>query len=176
MKPNGMILRDEIVKEHSKSQCTKIVQWIGDDQKRFDELFDLFLHDEYRVVQRAAWPLSYAVIAHPQFIKKHWAKLIKYMQQPGLHNAVKRNAVRLLQDMDIPEKYQGAIMNICFTYLESFDEAVAVKSFSLTVLGRLAKQYPEIIPEIKLLIESQIGHQTPAFKVRARQFQDTINA
>ena len=62
-----MNLRDEILKEHSKPQCNKIVQWVGDSQKRFDGLFNLFLNDEYRVTQRAAWPLSYCVIAHPEF-------------------------------------------------------------------------------------------------------------
>jgi hypothetical protein len=51
-----MKLRETILKEHSKANCIRIVKWVGDDQKRFDELFSLFLNDEYRVVQRAAWP------------------------------------------------------------------------------------------------------------------------
>ncbi len=62
---SNMNLREEILKEHSKAPCNKIVQWIGSNQKRFDDLFELFLNDEYRVTQRAAWPLSYSVIAHP---------------------------------------------------------------------------------------------------------------
>jgi hypothetical protein len=174
-----MNLRAEILKEHSKAQCTKIVNWIGDDQKRFDELFHLFLNDEYRVVQRAAWPVSYAVVAHPAFIKKHWAKLIKNLAKPNLHGAVKRNTVRLLQDLDIPVKYQGEIMNICFAFVESPTEEVAVKAFSLTILGNLAKQYPEIIPELKILIESQMEDQTPAFKSRGKKllnkFEKIVN-
>lgn len=164
-----MKLREEILKEHSKEQCHKIVQWIGDDQKKFDELFKLFLHDEYRVVQRSAWPVSYAVIAHPAFINKHWKPFLKNLSKPNIHDAVKRNSMRLLQDLDIPQKYQGEIMNICFAYVESPTEAVAIKAFSLTILGNLAKQYPEIIPEIKLLIESQVESQTAAFKSRAKK-------
>ena len=163
-------LREQILKEHSKAQCTTIVNWVGASQQRFDELFNLFLNDEYRVVQRAAWPVSYCVMAHPEFIKKHWTALIKNLQKPNLHNAVKRNSIRLLQDIKIPKKYQGQIMDICFKYVESPTEAVAVKAFSLTVLGNLAKQYPEIIPEIKLLIEEQLPHQTAAFKSRAKVF------
>ncbi len=163
-------LREQILKEHSKAQCTTIVNWVGASQQRFDELFNLFLNDEYRVVQRAAWPVSYCVMAHPEFIKKHWPALIKNLQKPNLHNAVKRNSIRLLQDIKIPKKYQGQIMDICFKYVESPTEAVAVKAFSLTVLGNLAKQYPEIIPEIKLLIEEQLPHQTAAFKSRAKVF------
>ncbi|MEI9956637.1 MAG: hypothetical protein WDM90_10135 [Ferruginibacter sp.] len=87
-----------------------------------------------------------------------------------MHDAVKRNSVRLLQDIPIPKKYQGEIMDICFKYLASPTEAVAVKAFSLTVLHQLSKQYPEIIPEIKLLIEEQLPHQTAAFKSRAKSF------
>ena len=167
-------LREAILKEHSKAQCSNIVQWVGTSQERFDELFHLFLHDEYRVVQRAGWPLSYCVIAHPEFIKKHWAALINNLQQPNLHNAVKRNSIRLLQDIDIPEKYQGPIMDLCFKYVESPTEAIAVKAFALTVLTNLAKQYPEIIPEIKLIIEDQSPCFTAALKVRAKKFLSCI--
>src|ERR1043165_7337395 len=97
-------LREQILKEHSKAQCSKIVEWVDSSQQRFDELFNLFLNDEYRVVQRSAWPVSYCVIAHPVFITKNWNKLIKNLQKPNLHDAVKRNSIRLLQDIDIPKK------------------------------------------------------------------------
>ena len=164
-----MNLREEILKEHSKAQCSKIVKWVGNDQKHFDELFYLFLNDGYRVVQRAAWPVSYCVIAHPVFISKNWKKLITNLQKPNLHDSVKRNSIRLLQDIEIPEKYHGQIMNICFKYLESPVEPLAVKVFSMTVLGNLAKKYPEIIPELKLLIGEQIPHQTAGFISRAKK-------
>jgi hypothetical protein len=163
-------LREQILQEHSKANCMTIVNWVGSSQQRFDELFALFLNDGYRVTQRAAWPVSYCVEAHPAFIKKNFVKLVKNLQQPGLHDAVKRNTIRLLQYVDIPVKYQGPVMDICFGYVASPTEAVAVKAFSLTVLGNLSKQYPEIIPEIKLLIENQLPHQTAAFKSRAKAF------
>ncbi len=168
-------LRETILAEHSKTQCTRIVNWVGNSQQRFDELFNLFLQDEYRVVQRAAWPVSYCVTAHQHFITKHWGRFIKNLQQTNLHDAVKRNSIRLMQDIEIPKKYQGQVMDICFKYLESPTEAVAIKAFSLTVLSKLAKQYPEIIPEIKLLVEEQLPHQTAAFKVRAKVFLKGAN-
>ena len=153
-----MKLREEILKEHSKAQCTKIVNWVGINQQRFDELFTLFLQDEYRVTQRASWPLSYCVSANPVFINKQWKSLINNLKKPDLHN-----------DIEIPEKYQGEIMNICFTYLESPTEALAVKAFSMTVLANLAKLYPEIKTELRLLIEDQYPNQTAGFKSRAKK-------
>lgn len=164
-----MNLREEILKEHSRAQCTKIVKWVGSNQQRFNELFGLFIHDDYRVVQRSGWPLSYCVIDYPSFINKHWKALINNLKKPGLHNAVKRNSIRLMQDLEIPEKFHGEIMDICFRFLESPTEALAVKVFSMSVLGNLAALYPDIKPELKLVIEEQLPHQTAGFKSRAKK-------
>lgn len=71
----AMKLREQILKEQSKVNCIKIVNWVGNNQQRFDELFNLFLKDEYRAEQRASWPISNCVMEHPEFIKKHWNKL-----------------------------------------------------------------------------------------------------
>lgn len=95
--------------------------------------------------------------------------------KPNLYNAVKRNTIRFLQDIQIPEKYQGTLMEICFKYLESPTEALAVKVFSMQVLDNLAKLYPEIKPELKLLIEEQLPNQTAGFKSRAKKILKTCN-
>lgn len=165
-----MKLRDQILSEHSKSNTSRIVKWVGNNQQRFDELFNLFLNDEYRVVQRAAWPMSYCVIEHPSLIKKHFGKLLSNLSKPNLHDAVKRNTLRLLQDIEIPKRYHGKVMDRCFGYISTPGEPVAVKAFSLKVLSNLSQVYPDIIPEIKLMIEENYNRETAAFKSRAKQF------
>lgn len=164
-----MNIREALLKEHSRQQCDQIVRYIGNSQSRFDELIRLFFGEEYRVVQRAAWVLSYSAIAHPALIKKHLKKLVENLDKPGIHDAVKRNTVRLLQEITIPTSLHGQTMNTCFRFVEDPEEAVAIKAFSLTVLHNLSKQYPEIIPEIKLLINEQMPHQTAAFASRAKK-------
>jgi len=164
-----MDLQKALLKEHSKAQTDKIVNWVGKDKKRFAELMRLFFIGEYRLTQRTAWPMSYCVIAHPELIKPYFGKLIKLMKQPGIHDAVTRNIVRLLQEIEIPKKYQGEIMTICFDFVSSLSVPVAVKAFSLTILEHLASKYPEIIPELKLIIEERWEHETAAFRQRAKK-------
>ncbi|HEX6845761.1 MAG TPA: hypothetical protein VF144_02230 [Chitinophagaceae bacterium] len=165
-----MKLRETILKEHSKSNCRRIVKWVGADQKKFNELFNLFLKNEYRVAQRAAWPVSYCVEDHPELIRKHFAKVLKALEKPGVHDSVKRNGIRLLQFVNIPEKFHGQVMDICFRLISSASEPVAIKAFSITVLQKLAKLYPEIINEIKLIIEERWDYETIAFKTRAKKW------
>lgn len=171
-----MDLRETILAGHSKKQMDKIVKWIGQSQDRFDELVKLFLGNEYRVTQRAAWPLSYCVIKHPSLVNKHFGKLIKNLKKEDLHDAIKRNTVRFLQHVEIPKRYHGEIMNICFDYVQSPTEAIAVKAFSLGILEKLLKIYPDIKQELKTIIEEQWEMETAAFRSRAKKILKAINA
>ncbi len=164
-----MNLREQILKEHSRENCDAIVSWVGNNQKRFDELFSLFTNDEYRVLQRSSWPLSYCVEAHPTFIKKHFAILFNKIKRPNIPDAVKRNTLRLLQFVTIPEKYHGEVMNICFELSQSMQEKPAAKMFCLVILEKLSKLYPEIKPELFLIIETQMPYESIAFKNRGKK-------
>lgn len=162
-----MNLREEILAKHSKEQTNKIIDWIGGSQKRFDELVHLFLTDEYRVVQRAAWPIGCIAETQPQLLKKHLPVFVALLRKPGLHNAVRRNITRLLQYIPIPEKLKGDVMDACFSFICDVQEKAAVKAFSLTILEQLAKEYPEILPEIITVIEERWNYETAAFHSRA---------
>ena len=165
-----MNLREKILQEHSRKQCDEIVAWVGSNQKRFDELFSFFMSNEFIVVQRSTWPVSYCLEVHPQFVEKHFDSLVLQLQNPEVHNAVKRNTIRALLHLDIPEKHKGTIMNCCFTFIEDVQEKAAVKAFSLTVLQNLSKEYPEILPEIKLIVQERWEVEGPAFRSRAKWF------
>ena len=164
-----MNLRKIILTEHSKAQTMKIVKWVGNSQQRFDELFKLFLNAEYRITQRAAWPISYCVIDHPDLIKKYYKQLIEELKKPDIHVAVRRNIVRLLQKIEIPQQYHGELMDICFKFIARPDEAVAVKAFSITILQKLSILYPQIRHEIKLIIHQRWDYESNAFKSRAKK-------
>src|SRR5258708_28278469 len=100
-----MHLEKLLAEEHSKRQCDRIVKYIGKDKDRFAELMRLFFEGEYRITQRAGWPLSNIVQLHPALITPYFKPLLDNLDKKGLHVAVVRNTIRLLQDVDIPEKY-----------------------------------------------------------------------
>jgi hypothetical protein len=170
-----MNLSATIEKEHSKTQCDKIVRYVGDNADRFAELMQLFLNGEYRITQRAAWPMSYCVRLHPDLIKPYFGKILPLLQKPGVHNAVVRNIVRLLQFVTIPKRYHGQLMDTCFTFIASNDAAIAIKAFSLTILENLSNEYPDIKPELKLVIEERWPYESAAFKSRARKVLKKID-
>jgi hypothetical protein len=164
-----MDILQSLQKEHSKKQTDRIVNYVGADKERFGVLIGLFFGGEYRITQRAAWPLSYCVRAHPSLIGPYFKQLLDNLERPDIPVAVVRNTVRLLQDVTIPTKFHGRVMSTCFDFIQSVETPIAVKAFSLTILSHLAADYPDIRGELKLIIEEQWEHSTAAFRSRAKK-------
>jgi hypothetical protein len=162
-------LREALLKEHSKSQNQLIVRWIGNDKTRFAELISLFLGNDHRISQRAAWVLSTAAEAHPALVKPHLGKLIANLSKPGHHPSVLRNTLRFLQDMDVPEKYLGRLADSSFSLLLKSDTPIAVKAFAMTVLVNIAKKEPELIREIRLIISDMLPEGSAGIRSRGKK-------
>jgi hypothetical protein len=92
------------------------------------------------------------------------------MDAPGKPAAVRRNILRAFDQLKkLPEIHHGVIMDACFRYIENPNEAIASQAFALGILARLAKIYPEIKPELDMIIESRLPNAAPAFKSRAKK-------
>jgi hypothetical protein len=156
-------------KTHSKENCNNIVDYVGSSQQKFDELFSIFISDNKRLVQMSSWPLSYCVEKNPIFIVKHFETFLDNLNKLHNHDAVKRHTLRILQFVNIPKKFHGKVMTICFEFIQNIEEKPAVKVFSLIVLENLAKQYPEIKTELFLIIETQLPYETAGFINRAKK-------
>ena len=162
-------LRELILVEHSKAQRDKVLDWIGDDSKRFDLLMKLFLEDEYRVVQRAAWVLRFIGQSHPEWIQKYTGKLVKAIEQP-IHDAVVRNGLLVLLELDIPKKYWGLLLEIGFGYLTKVDTPTAIKRAALLVVAKICEQEPELREELVLVLQDQLPHAPVGFRSIARKY------
>jgi len=162
-------LEKELLKRQTLVQCNRIIKYIGDEKLRFAELMKLFFRGEYRLTQHAAWPMSYCIRQYPDFARPYFKKFIDQLSDSNAHPAARRNIVRLLQFVEIPKRFHGKLMDICFQFISNPEEAIAVKAFSLTILSKLSIIYPEIFPEIKSVIEARWDFETPAFRSRARK-------
>lgn len=170
-----MNIREELLKEHSKEHAVKIAAYACMSQKNFKELMQCFVDEEYRVAQRAAWSVSIAARQRPQMIQPHITTLVSQLADKKVHAAVIRNSVRILQEIDIPEALHGEVMNACFAFIETPATPVAIKAFSLSTLYNLSKIYREIKPELKLIIEENIEHETAGYKSRAKKILKSLH-
>jgi hypothetical protein len=171
-----MNLKAAVLKEHSKKQCNKIVKYIGNDPKKFSELVNVFLEGPYRVTQRIAWLLSYCVEENTTLIHPHLSRILKFTKRADTHDSVKRNVTRLLQFIDIPKKYHGTVVDLCFKLFADKKEPIAVRVFSMTTLANLAKKIPELKNELIPIIEDELPYGSAGFVSRGRKVLKELRA
>ena len=163
-----MDIRKQLLNDHSKALTDRIISYVGNNQNRFNRLITIFLEGPYRITQRAVWPLSYCVINHPSLIDRHYGSILKMLTKPGIHDAVKRNIMRLLQFVTVPARHQGKVIEHCFRLMDP-KEPIAVRVFAMTVLANLASQHPDLKKELKLLIQDQLPFGTAAYLSRSKK-------
>lgn len=171
-----MNIREELLKEklYLKVDADEITRYACASPEHFKQLMDCFLSNDYRVAQRAAWSVSWAARAKPQLIEPYIKNLVEQLTRTDVHNAVIRNSVRILEAISIPEAYHAGVMNACFAFIEKPGTPAAIKAFSLTTLYNLSAQYPDIKPELALIIKTLWDTETPAFKSRGRKILQAL--
>ncbi|TNE53486.1 MAG: hypothetical protein EP344_14920 [Bacteroidetes bacterium] len=162
-------LTEQLLLEHSKPQARRLTDWIGHDAERLAALLDIFLGQNHRLTQRAAWVVGTLAEKTPYLLEPWLPEMVAKMREPGVHDAVKRNVVRILEDIDIPDSVLDEVADACFGFLADPQEAVAVRVFSMTVLEKICRKIPELKPELRLLIEEHWEHGTAAFHSRGRK-------
>ncbi len=169
-----MNIRRALLEEHSKYQTMKIVNYIGTNPSRFDQLMEIVVGSDKLLVQRASWVMTHSIELHPALVlDKHYEIMIQSMEN-ARHDAVKRNVLRSLQFVEIPEDWQGYIYDNAAALAISSREAVAVRVFSLQVMFNIAKGIPELRNELWELMSDLKDHEKAAIRSRIRKLVRAI--
>jgi len=112
-----------------------------------EELMDYFFSDDLRICQMASFPII--TIADHQielllpFLKR---MIIGYKTAP--HVAFKRNVLRTLQFVDIPEDLEGIVYDLCLEEFCNLKSPTALRVFGLTVMCNICIKHPELSQEL----------------------------
>ena len=164
-----MNIREALRAEHSKRQTMAIVDHVGSDPKKFAELMSIFFEGEYRLTQRAAWPMNYCAERQPQLIYPYLPRLVAQLERDDVHDAVKRNALRLMQFVDMPSQLKAKTYSICLNLIADPMQPVAVKVFAVTVAAKIAKSSPDLLKELRLVVKETLTDSSIALHKRARE-------
>ncbi len=134
----------------------------------FFTLLQLTLHEKDPLAWRACWVLDGSDERKPGLARKHIGTIVKAL--PDLESlGALRSLLRMLSRYEIPEKYQGLLIDLCFSYLVSELYPVAVKVHAMQIIYQHVLIYPELKDELMAVIEDQIANNSVGFKSRGRR-------
>jgi len=160
--------------EHSKAQTMRIINYIGTNQKRFDELIQIFLKSDYRICQRAAWTLTHFHDESLKLFDKHHEALISMLDRTDVHDAIYRNVFRLYVDLVIPEDYEGLIYDRALKFATILKYPVAIRANAIHVAANVAFNYPELKEEIFFVLEELELETSAAMKGRCKRIRKML--
>lgn len=164
-----MDLYAEIARESTPVHARSIAAWIGGDRVRFGRLMEVFLQGPYRITQKASNIIGLCIAKDAQLLDPWIAEMLSVISVPGAEVSLRRNVLRILQDKDIPKRYQGRFADLCFTWLADAKEPVAIHVFAMTVIAQIAKKEPALMRGLSLRIREMLPHAGPGFRARARK-------
>ena len=170
-----MNLRKELLSKNSVEHVTGLARSVIDDQRAIAALVTMMLSNEHRTGQRAAHVLSKCADLNPKALEPYMDQVIHHLCHQELGVAAKRNSLRILQFMDIPENHWGSMADLCFNILLSSEEPIAVKVFAMTNLHHICEHLPELQHELRIILEDQLPYGSAGFRSRASKILKKLN-
>lgn len=167
-------IEQQLITNMSKATITALVNFVGSNEDRFALLIELMRQDEVKLKERSAWVMSYCVEAFPFLIHPFWDQLfdiIEHTNNPG----VLRNSVRAWQFCEIPEDFEGRVVDYCITAIGNPQAPIAQRAYAITVIERLIPKYPEIAQEVQAILLDLMEYSSAAIKSRGKQFLKQLN-
>ena len=127
-----------------------------------------FFSGEFRLSHRATLIILKTAKLRPQWVDEQIGRMAAALDR-SQPEWFRRNLLRILQNYQIPEAYWGFVANECFHYLNSADQPIAIKVFSMTVILNLTKDVPDLSRELRISIEDQYPLASAGFRARARK-------
>jgi hypothetical protein len=155
--------KELLLKGNSRSYTDFVADIVIERPELVSELWEIYLSAEEPVSRRAAWIIDTASEDKPVWIEAFLPQLISKLPKFN-HDGLKRHALRMIARMPFPADREGELLNLCFEWLLSTTESVAVKMYCIQILYRLSTIEPDILQELYDTIDFQMADGTPGFR------------
>jgi hypothetical protein len=161
-------LEELLLVETSRRNTDLVADMVLQRKELFESLFEVFLRNEEPVSRRAAWVVDTVTEKMPELLTVCTKSIIEKL--PGFtHDGMKRQSLRMLSRAELSSEDLGPLMNICFDWLISPGESVAVKVYSMDILYRISQSEPDLKKELADSIEWRIEEETAGFQSKGKK-------
>ncbi len=166
----------ETLVDSSRRLADLVVNEVGSNQEKFNELAKVMLEDEYPVSMRAARALSLCVDNHPGLVQPMVNDLVLNMEKVHTEG-VKRAILKIFTSdtIQLTEDQEGILFDKCISYMISATEAIAIKAYSMDIVYNISNKYAELKQEIKEVLHVMLNDESAGIRARAGNMLKSIS-
>ncbi len=161
-------LNELLMVENSRRNTDLIADLILKKTELFDELIRIYFENEEPVSRRAAWVADVVTEKYTDLLNPFIEEMVTRLKT-FTHDGMKRESLKMLARSPLPKQNLGQLITICFDWLTSGKESVAVKMFSMEILYRISQQEPEMKKELADSIEWRMQEETSGFRSHGKK-------
>ncbi len=148
----------------SVEMANQMAHYLSKNQTEIKSLLKGLTSKDIEKTKKAAWCLGKLGEVCPQGLEKHQSELLRILMDKSLHDAVYRNIFRVFCFQIPTENNEGKFINLAISYFEDATNASAIRAFALKGLTPVLKKHPELIQEVKSIIEWSWDSASPGLK------------
>jgi hypothetical protein len=129
----------------------EMISFMKTNPEHFNEAIQLAISNKQPYAWRAAFSIWGVIEENDRQIQRHIKPIVNCIQEK--EDGHQRELLKILYKMEIREKHEGQIFDICMNLWEQISKAPSVRMTAFKFMLRIAKKNPELLEEIIFLTQ-----------------------
>lgn len=156
-----MDLKTKLSQRIHLSDIHEIIFYVGEDTKKKQELYELLFDVEEKVAYQAAWVMCHFSTQEMRWLYSKQNALIDAAMSCA-HEGKRRLLLTLLFEQPLANPQRVDFLNYCMNGMLSKDEPLGIRALCIKIAYELCRTIPELIDELKSVLELMEGELPPA--------------
>jgi hypothetical protein len=131
-------------------------------------LYEFMFSSDKQIQWRSAWVLDHVHDEQAELVNPLLPKMVRDFPK-FTNDGVKRHIAKILSLSNLGKLANGDLINTSFEWLMKEQTPIAVKVHCMQILYNICDTYPDLKPELRLVIEELLPNQSAGFKSRAKK-------
>lgn len=137
----------------TSSYKADMIYYMDEHPEDFEGAIKLAISNKQPYSWRAAWLLWSCMEENDQRIQGFIKKIINTITTKNDDH--QRELLKILLQMELNEKYEGFLFNVCVTVWEKINKKPSVRLTAFKIIVKIAKKHPDLYHEIIFLTQNQ---------------------
>ncbi len=153
--------------DSSRLNADLLVEKFEEDPDIFNTIIEVMYRDTYPLSMRAGRVVWLIAKKYPDFIETYLPDMIDRLPDFQI-DGVRRNIMSILVELPLPEIKLGKLFNVCYDWLESGKEPIAIRGNAITILYKISEKELELKMELIELFNSLLPCNSVGIETRIK--------
>jgi len=165
-----MDLRSKVLEIRNERNFPRFKNYFRANPKEIKYLVQLINEKEaYPIPEYASWILTHLAKGNPESIQLFYKRIVDELFI-NKNPSVRRNLIGVIDSLELTNYKESDFIDLLISFIQDFENKVAVQVYSIQVLTKFVHQYPELKEEILEIIVLHSENKSPAFSASMRKF------